>query len=77
MSRARRSGPRRSHLAPGTRVAVVVLGIVQVGLGLAAQLDLSRRPAAQIRGPRWRWRLISLLNVTGPLAYFRFGRRSR
>jgi len=36
--------------------------------------DLHRRPADQIRGRKWVWRLASL-NLSGSAAYFLFGRR--
>lgn len=36
--------------------------------------DLRRRPAEQVRGKKWVWRLASL-NLSGSVAYFLFGRR--
>jgi len=36
--------------------------------------DLSRRPAEQIRGPRWLWRLASS-NLSGSAAYWLIGRK--
>ena len=36
--------------------------------------DLRRRPADQVRGPKWLWRLASL-NLTGSIAYVLVGRR--
>lgn len=75
MSASFPSGRRWADLSPRTRAAVMALGAVQVALGLAAQIDITRRSSGQIRGAPWRWRLVSLINVVGPLTYFRFGRR--
>jgi hypothetical protein len=36
--------------------------------------DLHRRPADQIRGPKWLWVILSA-NLSGTVAYFLFGRR--
>jgi hypothetical protein len=41
----------------------------------AAQRDIQRRPADEIRGPKLIWRLIATQNVLGPAAYFGFGRK--
>ena len=57
---------------------VVVAGSVEAALKVAALVDLARRPAEQVRGPKWRWALaITVVNAFGavPLAYFRWGRR--
>jgi hypothetical protein len=56
------------------RVLVVLLGVVQVSLNVAAQVDITRRPASQVRGSKIQWRLVSLINFFGPLAYFKWGR---
>ncbi len=64
-----------SDLSPAARIGTVVGGTVQVGLLAAALRDLRRRPPSEIRGPRWVWALVSLVNVVGPAAYFAFGRR--
>jgi hypothetical protein len=37
--------------------------------------DLSRRPAAAVRGKKAFWRLASLLNTSGSVTYWLFGRR--
>ena len=52
----------------------MALGATEVGLLAAAQLDITRRPVEQIRGGKPLWRLVSLLNIVGPLAYYRWGR---
>jgi hypothetical protein len=69
-----RSGPRFKELSPPARAAAVVLGAIQIVLYAAAYRDISRRPAAQIRGSKAKWRAICLLNTVGPLCYFRWGR---
>ena len=40
---------------------------------LAAQRDISRRPAEQIRGSKALWRVATLVNFIGPASYFTFG----
>lgn len=52
-----------------------MLGTAQLGLLIAAERDIQRRPADLIRGPKTRWRLLCLINFVGPLSYFAFGRR--
>jgi hypothetical protein len=68
---------RFRDLPPAVRKLVIALGVVQVSLNLAAQVDISRRSRDEIRGSKLRWRLISLINIAGPLTYFRRGRRPR
>jgi hypothetical protein len=60
--------------SPAVRVAVLVLGAIQIALYVAAYRDIARRPAAEIRGSKAKWRAICLLNTVGPLSYFRWGR---
>lgn len=62
-------------LSPVQRAGVGVLGVVQVGLLVAAQIDLTRRSDEQVNGPKPLWRAITFINFVGPLAYFAFGRR--
>jgi hypothetical protein len=52
-----------------------VLAAVQLGLLIAAERDIQRRPASLVRGSKTRWRLVCLINFLGPLSYFTFGRR--
>jgi hypothetical protein len=68
---------RFRELPPPVRKLIIAIGAIEVGLNLAAQLDISRRSQEEIRGSKLRWRLISLINVFGPLAYFRRGRLPR
>lgn len=65
---------RWQDLPVAARVAIVVLGSIEISLFVAAQVDITHRPAEQIRGGKLRWRLISLINILGPLAYFKRGR---
>jgi predicted ABC-type exoprotein transport system permease subunit len=48
--------------------------IIQLGLMIAALIDLIRR--SQTRGPKWVWVLvIVLVNYIGPIIYFVAGRQ--
>ena len=49
--------------------------MVQLGLLVAAQIDLTRRSDDQVNGPKAVWRAVTLINFVGPLAYFAVGRR--
>lgn len=64
-----------ADLSQTQRRLVVAVGAVQLGLLTAAQLDIARRPASEIRGSKIRWRLITLINFAGPIAYFLRGRK--
>lgn len=74
MSARTRNKKKWKDLPAPVRVLLGVLACVEVSLLVAAQVDIAVRPAEQIRGGKLRWRLISLINVAGPLAYFRKGR---
>ena len=62
-------------MPPQARIGTVVVGAIQLTLLLAAQRDISRRPAEQIRGSKTMWRLATLINFIGPGSYFAFGRK--
>jgi len=68
---------RWSDLSPGARRAIIVVGIAEAVLKTAAAIDIKRRPADQIRGPKWAWAAGLVVNSAGviPISYFVFGRR--
>jgi hypothetical protein len=72
---AKRQKKHWADLSPLQRVGVVALGAVELSLAGAAWADLAKRPASQVRGPKWRWALLIGLNVIGPVSYFVWGRR--
>jgi hypothetical protein len=55
----------------------VVRGIVQFALLAAALVDIHLRPPEEIKGSKWLWRAVALVNFMGigPIAYFLFGRK--
>jgi hypothetical protein len=63
------------ELPPPARIGTIVIGAAQLAFLAAAQRDLSRRPAEQIRGSKMFWRLATLVNFIGPGCYFAFGRK--
>lgn len=69
---------RWSDLSERSR-RLIVLGAVFEGiLKIMALVDLKRRSAGQVRGPKWVWATaVTLANSGGavPLAYFLIGRR--
>jgi hypothetical protein len=67
-----------SELSPRTRRLLGVAAVVEGVLKLAALIDLRRRPASQIRGPKWVWATaMTVISSAGvlPIAYFLVGRR--
>jgi hypothetical protein len=74
------AGRRWSELSPGARRAILLGGAVDGVLRIAALVDLRRRPAGQVQGPKWAWgTALAVLSSAGvaPLVYFCFGRRRR
>ena len=68
---------RWSELSERQRRLIVVAAVLETALKIAMLVDLQRRPAADVRGPKWLWRCTALLNSAGiaPMAYFLLGRR--
>jgi hypothetical protein len=67
-----------SDLSQRTRGLLTIAAVAEGILKLAALIDLKRRPASQVRGPKWLW--ATVLAVVGsagvvPVSYFVFGRR--
>ena len=69
------SKKRWKDLSPTQRVFMIVGAVVQITLLTLAQRDLSMRPTEQVRGPKALWRMVTLINFVGPLAYFCCGRK--
>jgi hypothetical protein len=61
------------ELSPAGRLWASVLIAVSLGLVVAAERDIQRRPAAEVRGSKRMWRLVCL-NALGAASYFRWGR---
>ncbi|GLY49873.1 PLDc N-terminal domain-containing protein [Lentzea sp. NBRC 102530] len=67
---------RWSDLPEGRRRTLVVLAVVQMLMAGAAWTDLALRPEEYVRGRKLWWSLAILVNFAGPIAYFRWGRRT-
>ena len=69
---------RWSELSQRARRLLIAAAVAEGGLKLAALIDITRRPASQIRGPKWLWAtVVTVVNSAGvvPVTYFVFGRR--
>jgi hypothetical protein len=64
-----------AELPPPAKFGTIVAAAVQLSLLIAAQRDISRRPAGEIRGSKALWRAVTLINFIGPGSYFTFGVR--
>jgi hypothetical protein len=66
---------RWSDLTSAQRAGLLVLVSVEMALTATALVDLARRPAAQVRGPKPLWALGCFVQPVGPVAYLTLGRR--
>ncbi|PFG30025.1 PLDc N-terminal domain-containing protein [Paramicrobacterium agarici] len=64
-----------NELSTGQRVGVVALTAVQVTLAVAAYRDISKRDERELTASKTAWRLITMIDIVGPLTYFLAGRR--
>jgi hypothetical protein len=67
-----------SDLDENTRKLIITVAVAEGILKVAALIDIKRRPAGQIRGPKWLWApVVAVVNSAGvvPISYFVFGRR--
>ncbi len=73
---AKKARKQWRDMPPWARVAVMVMVSVQLSLLASALVDISRRPAQQIRGPKPAWAAAAFINFIGPISYFAFGRKA-
>ena len=66
---------RWSELGPLQQIAVITLGLIQIGLLVAALWDIRQRADEEINGSRGLWIGAAFVNFIGPIAYFSFGRK--
>lgn len=67
-----------SQLSQRNQRLLVAAAVIETSLKAAALIDIKRRPADQIRGPKWAWiPAVSILNSAGiaPITYFVWGRK--
>ena len=61
----------------GCRKLIITMALAEGILKVAALIDIKRRRASQIRGPKWLWApVVAVVNSAGvvPISYFVFGR---
>jgi len=73
-TRFMRSKKSFKEMSPAGRIRASLLIAASVALVVAAERDIGRRTAAELRGSKPMWRLLCL-NALGALSYFRWGRR--
>lgn len=66
---------RWARLSSRQRALLLAAAAAELSLKVAALVDISRRPASEIRGPKAVWRMALAVNLLGPLAYFTVGRK--
>jgi hypothetical protein len=66
---------KRPDLSPRQRALLGAAAAAELTLKIAALVDIQRRPADRIRGPKSLWRAAMVVNLIGPVSYFAFGRR--
>lgn len=64
-----------SELSDTQKGVVIAAAATQLALATAAWVDLARRPAELVRGPKPVWAAIIAVNFAGPIGYFAIGRR--
>jgi len=69
------SKKRWSDLTPTQQGLILASAAVELALTATAIIDLARRPADQVRGPKPLWLLGCIIQPLGPLAYLALGRR--
>jgi hypothetical protein len=73
----KRTEVRWADLSDGQRRLLIGAAAAEAALKIAALVDMQRRPADQIRGPKAFWRAAMVVNFIGPLSYFIVGRKRR
>lgn len=64
-----------SQMSSGQKFAVLTVASIELALTATALVDLVRRPAEQVRGPKALWALGVFIQPVGPIAYLTVGAR--
>ena len=64
-----------ADLSDRQRALILSAAAAELSLKIAALIDIKRRPAERIRGPKALWRAAMVVNLLGPLSYFAIGRK--
>lgn len=65
-----------SDMSTRSKTLVVLASIVELALTSVALTDLRRRDRSAVRGPKWIWSLLCLVQPVGPVLYLLAGRRN-
>jgi Phospholipase_D-nuclease N-terminal len=74
-SGAKSAAQKWAELSDRQRALLLGAAAAELSLKIAALIDIKRRPADRIRGPKALWRAAMVVNLLGPLSYFAFGRK--
>lgn len=66
---------RWSDLSRRQQGLTVAAGAIELALTTVSLVDIARRPAAEVRGPKGLWVLAFLVQPVGPIGYLMKGRR--
>ena len=69
------SKKRWEELSGAQKGAIMLSGVVQLGLLAAALVNIYRRPEGEIRGPKRLWAVAAFINYVGPISYLLVGRK--
>jgi Phospholipase_D-nuclease N-terminal len=74
-TRGSEAAEKWAALSDRQRALLLSAAAAELSLKIVALIDIKRRPAEQIRGPKALWRAAMVINLIGPLSYFAFGRK--
>jgi hypothetical protein len=69
------AGKKWAELSERQRALLLTAAAAELSLKIAALIDINRRPADRIRGPKALWRAAMAVNLLGPVSYFTVGRK--
>lgn len=77
VSRGANTLARITVASVGAKVALALVGVLQVVFAFLAFWDLARRDGDEVVGPKPVWIPVILINWIGPATYYLFGIRHR
>ena len=69
------AGKKWAEISERQRALLLAAAAAELSLKIAALVDIKRRPADRIRGPKALWRAAMAVNLLGPVSYFTIGRK--